>query len=173
MRTVCEFSVAVLLLATAARAESQELAAADYIEIEQLLARYVHAHDSKDGAAFAALFTEDGVFVNDNTAAHPSIPKGVMTWSGRKEIAGMMPPPRRERPKMTLFFSNLKIDASPEGARASHYVTMTDFQKMPSVTGGGFCENTLVKTREGWRFKKRVCYVEPGPASPPGQRSAR
>jgi hypothetical protein len=172
MRRLAGIGTAVLLAAAVAETKGA-LSADDYAEITQLFARYVHAHDSRDSDAFAAVFTDDAVFVNDNGAPLPGAPSGVMTWTGKKELAGMMGYVRRERPKMTLFFTNLKIDPSPEGAKVAHYVMVNDFQKTPAVTAGGFCENNLVKTKQGWRLKKRVCYVEPGPAKPSGQNSAR
>ena len=37
------------------------LTAADKVEITELIARYMHALDSRDGEALAASFTQDGV----------------------------------------------------------------------------------------------------------------
>ena len=35
-------------------------------------------------------------------------------------------------------------------------------QKNPAITGGGVCEDILVKTSAGWRFKQRTYFGEPG-----------
>ena len=154
MHRLAGVGFAVLLSAAAGHAQSA-LTKNDYAEIQELLARFAHAIDSQDKETYRSIFTEDGVFVME----------GMRTWTGRKELETMASGPRRERPKITHFFSNVKIEPTPEGAKASHYVLLIDLQKNPAITTGGFCDNTVVKTKEGWRFKKRVCAVEPGPAS--------
>ena len=153
MRRLALFGVVVLLMAVTTRAQSTTLSRNDHTEIHELFARYAHAMDSSNQDALLGVFTEDGVFTID----------GVRTWNGRTEIASILAAPPRERPKVTHFFSNILVEPTADGAKASHYVILIDLQKNSAVTGGGYCDHTLVRTEEGWRMKTRVCYVEPGP----------
>jgi hypothetical protein len=74
----------------------------------------------------------------------------------------------KERPKIFHISTNVLIEPASEGAKGSSYVTLIDLQKTPAVTGGGTYEDVIVKTKEGWRFKKRSYFAEqvPAPAAP-------
>src|SRR5881628_817086 len=120
MRGPFVIGVAVLLLTAAAQAETKKtLSKNDRTEIQELYARYAHAMDGSDKEVLADLFAEDGVFTID----------GGRTWNGRQEIASIISRPRRERPKITHFFSNILAQPTPDGARVSHYVILIDLQK--------------------------------------------
>lgn len=155
-------ALAVLLLAAATRAQSgKTLTRDDRAEIHELYARYAQAADRSDAATYGGVFTEDGIFVIDDPTGALGGPGGVQIITGRNAIAAIMRGPQRERPKVTHFYSNVLVDPAPEGARGSVYVVLIDLQKTPAITGGGYCDDALVRTAEGWRFKKRVCHVEP------------
>lgn len=141
------------------------LSAGDMAEIQVLYARYAQAFDSGNKDAYGGVFTPDGVFMVGTDR--------VLT--GPKEIASLISGPRRDRPKIFHVNSNVVIDPSPEGAKGSVYVVLMDLTKNPAITGGGVYEDTLVKTKDGWRFKKRIYYAEPGPAAakPATQSSAK
>jgi hypothetical protein len=160
MRKVAVLGVALLLASPLHAQSSKGLTNDDRREIGELIARFAHAMDSKDADAYRRIFTDDGVFVMD----------GMKTWTGTKELETMVAGPRRERPKITHFFSNIKIEPTPQGAKATHYVILIDLQKNPAITSGGYCDNDVVKTRDGWKFKKRWCAVEPNP--PAGTQSS-
>lgn len=54
-------------------------------------------------------------------------------------------------------YTNLRITPTPEGARGFVYFTQLDVSTLPPTTSvTGIYEDTLVKTADGWRFKKRV-----------------
>ena len=44
---------------------------------------------------------------------------------------------------------------TPERATRSAYVILVDLAQTPAITGGGVYEDVIVRTPEGWRFKKR------------------
>ena len=70
--------------------------------------------------------------------------------------------------------TNLVITPTSEGAKGTVYLMFVDVgMKPPGITSAGKYEDTLVKTQQGWRFKKRQTFPDPAaaPASatPPPQ----
>ncbi len=64
-------------------------------------------------------------------------------------------------------YTNLRITPAPEGARGFVYFNQLDVStKPPTNTVSGIYEDTLVKTPDGWRFKKRV-HTHDGPFAEP------
>ena len=54
-------------------------------------------------------------------------------------------------------YTNLRITPMPDGARGFVYFNQLDVSTLPpTTTVTGIYEDTLVKTADGWRFKKRV-----------------
>ena len=54
-------------------------------------------------------------------------------------------------------YTNLRITPTPDGARGFVYFNQLDVSTLPPTTSvTGIYEDTLVKTADGWRFKKRV-----------------
>lgn len=158
---ICLMLAGMLTFAgTAGAAQSQSpLSQGDYTEIQMLYARYAHAYDSSNPDMWTSTFTEDSQFVI-----------GERVLRGRKEIATLIGSrgPVKSRPKIFHLNSNILIEPSPEGAKGSAYVVLIDLQKNPAITGGGTYEDVIVKTGEGWRFKKRTFFPEaqatPAPA---------
>jgi uncharacterized protein (TIGR02246 family) len=152
-RCVAPIAFCVTLAGGSAVAQtSAALTTRDYVEIQQLYARYVHALDRGDAEGYAALFTPDGAF-NNNV--------------GREALIAFVR--NRNAPTTRHINSSLVISADPEGAKGAVYNIFLDVgSNPPAITGASRYEDTLVKTREGWRFKKRVNIREPvasGPAS--------
>lgn len=85
------------------------LTAEDKFEITELLARYNHAIDSGDAEAWAATFTEDGVFA----------PPGATT-EGRAELLAYAK--RRYEPRKRHWTNNLVIDVDGDEATMRCYL---------------------------------------------------
>ena len=127
------------------------LSAADYIEIQQLVARYSYAVDTHadNGYAYADLFTTDGTFGNTK---------------GREALAELTRTTQKDRggPASTRhFLTNVIIYPTPEGARGSQYLMALDVSeggKPSSIVHGGRYDDVYVKTPAGWRFKSRQLY---------------
>jgi SnoaL-like domain len=127
------------------------LTAADYVEIQQLVARYSYAVDTHadNGYAYADLFTADGTFGKTK---------------GREALAELARTTQKDRggPAYTRhFLTNVIIYPTPEGARGSQYLMALDVSeggKPSSIVHGGRYEDVYVKTAAGWRFKSRQLY---------------
>ena len=124
------------------------LTAADYIEIQQLVARYGYAVDTHadNGYGYADLFTADGVFGETK---------------GREALAELARNTQKERggPAFTRhYLTNVIIYPTPEGARGNQYLMAVDVSEggRPStIVHGGRYDDVYVKTAVGWRFKSR------------------
>jgi hypothetical protein len=149
-----------------AQRQANALTAMDYVEIQQLVARYPYALDTHadNGYMYANLFAPDGTFG---------------TTKGREALAMLARNnhPGKSGPAATRhFLTNVVITPTPEGAVGREYNVLIDVggAGRPSVIDhGGYYEDVYVKTTEGWRFKSRT-YVRsklgPKPNPPPPSR---
>ena len=62
------------------------LSTQDYVEIQQLYARYATAIDTGDAAGWASTFTPDGIF-NNNTRGHDALVQFVHDWRDKRNGA--------------------------------------------------------------------------------------
>ncbi len=134
-----------------AQPRKSSLTADDYIEIQQLYAQYNNAIDSGDAEGYAATFTPDGVFNTFN--GHDALVGFIHRW--RDNMKGG---------NMRHWNTNLAINGTPEGASGSVYLLLVDVSVRPPVIAtAAKYEDQLVKTPQGWRFKKRVTKAEGAP----------
>jgi hypothetical protein len=123
----------------------------DYIEIQQLYVTYNNAIDSGDAEGYAATFTPDGVFNTFN--GHDALVGFIHTWRDTMKGANIR-----------HWNTNLAIAGTPEGAKGSVYLLLVDVSvRPPAITAAAKYEDQLVKTPQGWRFKKRVTKAEGAP----------
>jgi hypothetical protein len=154
-----------------AASRAPALTAADYTEIQQLVARYGHAVDTHadNGFAYADLFAPDGVF-GGNTSG---------TTKGRDDLAALAKKTQPEKggPSYTRhFLTNVIITPSPEGATGSQYLVAIDVGgdgKPSTIVHGGRYEDVYVKTPQGWRFKSRRLIPSTLGTPPPKTSTAR
>ena len=156
------------------RGKARALTPLDYIEIQQLVARYAYALDTgaNDGTSsvYAGLFTPDGVFVGGSSGR---IAKGREQLAALARIA-----PGGSRGPLTVghYIVNHVIQPSPEGATGKQYLAVMNFGaegQGGTVNLGGHYEDVYAKTAEGWRFKRREFIPSksgPQPAQPPTAR---
>lgn len=130
---------------TSAQAQGGKLTTQDYIDIQQLFARYYQTLDVKDGEGYAANFTEDGELVlNSGTQKG----RAALVKYGREGI----------NPHQVHSVSNLLITPSPEGATIKSYVQSVklDENRQPIFNGPpSVSDDVVVKTPQGWRLKTR------------------
>ena len=130
------------------------LTAADYVEIEQLYARYNHYIDSvkDDGWAYARLFTADGVFDTGPIVGVHTGHEELAALSRSSGRAGVLSPGH--------IAYNVMIEPSAEGAVGAAYygfvVQPSELGKPTNGRGFGMYKDRFVKTADGWRFKYRL-----------------
>jgi hypothetical protein len=142
--------------------KTASLTAADYLEIQQLVARYSYAVDMHggDGSAYAALFTPDATF---GTQAKGTAQLAELAAKTNKDRSG---------PAYTRHFvTNVVIKPSAEGATGRSYLVAIDISengKPTTMLHGGHYDDVYVKTPQGWRVKSRTYIrseIGPQPAS--------
>ena len=142
---------------TATGAWGAKVSVEDYVEIQQLYAHYCHALDSGNAEAVAHCWTEDGEFTGGRGPGKASDPR--TPASGYKMGNG----PGGSRHMNT----NLVLTKTPEGAKGSVYLLMYTATSTPdSFTELAIYDDTLVKTAQGWKFKKRVVWRDDDDISP-------
>ena len=117
----------------------------DYVEIQQLVARYAFALDTADnnGYTYADLFAAEGTFNDTN---------------GRDALAALPRGPRRGPLYVRNYAAPAVIQPTAEGATGIQYAQAIDFE--PGGRTGvldhfGHYEDAYVRTPQGWRFKSR------------------
>jgi hypothetical protein len=142
------------VVASYAETRKSSLTADDYLEIQQLYARYNMSIDAGDGEAYAATFTPDGVF--NKITGHDGLAAFVRNWHDNMKGANMR-----------HWNTNLAIMGTPEGASGAVYLLLVDVSvRPPAISAAAKYEDQLVKTSAGWRFKTRVTKGEgPAPAA--------
>jgi hypothetical protein len=110
----------------------------DYIDIQQLYARYNLAIDTGDGEGWAATFTPDGVFNNTNKG-HDALVQFIKDWRDKRDGAN-----RRH------LNSNMALTPTADGANGAIYLLLLNV-------------GVLVRTPQGWRFKSRIVHADPAP----------
>ena len=146
-----------MLIGTAAIsfAQQRKLTADDYMEIQQLYAKYNTAIDSGDGEGYAATFTPDGVF--NTFSGHDALVGFIKRW--RESMGGAA---RRH------WNNNLVLTPTAEGANGTVYLFLMDISaKPPAIQTVAKYEDQLVKTADGWRFKHRATKADAAPAPAP------
>jgi hypothetical protein len=168
-------AVAVTAISVVANAQPEDkpqldttprLAALDYIEIEQLSARYAFAidHCTNGGFDYANLFVADGEFAVADAWGEPA-EKRRFRAVGRDALAaaaGGGPDGCRD-PKSLMGYGishiiiNHVITPTAEGATGKSYLLAIGVGGEPTQTElqGGY-EDVYVKTADGWRFRSRI-----------------
>ena len=138
----------------------RELTALDYIEIQQLVAKYAKAIDtcSNNGYDYADLFTPDGAFV-PSFDGKPGTP-----IQGRERLAEVSGGGSRgcknvgwiEQGVRHLYVNHI-ITPTADGATGTVDMLMIGLGGDPNkIQYDGYYEDTYVRTARGWRFKQRL-----------------
>jgi len=133
-----------------AAASPAALTALDYLQIQQLVARYAYALDSgaDAGRMYADLFAPGGAFLE---------PSGERI-SGRDPLAALAVKNQRGPMVVRHFITNHTIEPTAEGAIGKQYLVQLaigENGKPSEVAGAGHYEDAYVKTASGWRFSRR------------------
>jgi hypothetical protein len=140
-----------------------KLSALDYIEIEQLSARYVFAIEqcTNHGYDYANLYTDDGYFAVSPAWGEP----GKRFAEGREALArvdggtpeGCKDPKTMMGYGITHVIVDLVITPTVSGAAGKSILLALGVGGNPTTIErqGGY-EDVYVKTAKGWRIKSRV-----------------
>jgi SnoaL-like domain len=134
---------------------SPALSALDYSEIQMLYGRSIISFDSgaNKGYAFARTFTPDGVLVA----------RGRAPITGHAQLAALA---ARNASCLQTWLTNLMIEPAAEGAIGWAYIWHIELVcgsrvasagagSNSAVKEGGIYRDVIVKTADGWRFKRR------------------
>ena len=142
----------ILSVASTGAAQSGSLTADDYIEIQQLYAKYAHTLDLGDAEGWANTFTSDGVFGESRGFDQlKAFAEGFMQgFEGQARH----------------WNTQLIITPTAEGAHGTCYLLLVDSRTQPyTIMAAGLYQDTVVKTSAGWRFQERVFTPDPQPTS--------
>jgi hypothetical protein len=165
MARIVTLAVALVIVPAAAFAQQKPtaLTAMDYIEIQQLVAKYAKFIDScsNNGYDYADLFTADGAFV---PVINGKATNGIQ---GRERLAEVSGGGSRGcknvgwiQQGVRHLYPNHVIEATPEGAKGTVDMLMIGLGGDPNkIQYDGHYEDIYVKTPQGWRFKQRMHYA--------------
>jgi hypothetical protein len=148
-----------------------ELTALDYIQIQQLVAKYAQYIDtcSNNGYDYADLFAEDGFFaafrdgkVGQKAQGREALARVSGGGSDGCTGAGWI------RQGVHHLYVNHIINPTPEGASGQVNMLMIGLGgDKNKIEHDGYYEDAYVKTPQGWRFKSRIHHTTwTPPASP-------
>jgi hypothetical protein len=134
----------------------------DYVEIQQLYAHYCHALDTGNPEAVARCWTKDGEMTRGygpgQATADRTPTKGYSMGYAMGGVGGG---------GTRHMCTNLVITKTPEGAKGSVYLLLyASTTTPPSFVEVAIMDDTLVKSSEGWKFKKRVVWRDDDDISP-------
>jgi len=137
----------------------------DKLAIQEAIARYSYAYDSKDAGAFAQLFVEDGVFeVTVLGTSSPTVKlssrAAIREWAAQRHH--LSPACQARHYQSGVLFDEL----TSETATTRTMLLLTK-QDTPDATPllhltGVYCDKWR-KTREGWRLVHREARVDRDP----------
>jgi hypothetical protein len=162
-RTLAGVFSAVTILVLPLKSPAQEtmqLTAMDYIEIQQLIAKYARFIDScsNNGYDYADLFTPDGVFLGI-VNGRPLNPV-----QGREALAAVSGGGSNNCENVGWIeqgvhhmYTNHIIEPTPDGAAGYVEMLMIGLGGDPNkIEHDGYYEDSYVKTAAGWRFRQRT-----------------
>ena len=149
--------LSVVIAGAGAAARAQEggpgaahLSPQDFMEIQQLYARYNQTIDAGDHKGWAETFTDDGAL--GTTKGHEALMKTSANWRDN-----------RNGSHMRHWNNNLMIKSvTAEGVRASVYLVVMDHTTLQQFQTGVY-DDLIVKTPKGWLFKQRNLKSDPKP----------
>ena len=131
----------------------------DKEEIQNLLLEYGRTLDSRDFAAYSALFAKDGEWVG-----------GFGSVTGPANIKTFMEKNMGTQPNVAKNYhllSNFVITVNGDTATAwSRWAFVVPGERGATISQAGRYDDTLVRENGRWRFKRRVASNDTAPPSP-------
>ena len=148
------FVLTVLVVFTSPAAEKVALRAQDRAEIEQLMWDYIHALDSGNADAYAAVFAPDGQFGRGATAVKGRDALKKMISDARQK----MEPENKsgnKKPRMFHVVTNPHIEFIDQDHARYHAYWMGVFASGGAITSAGREVNELVRINGQWLISVR------------------
>ena len=148
----------VALAAQSGAGKTAALTPQDYIDIQQLVARYAFAIDNctNNGYGYADLYVSDGWFAPSRDG------KILMKYEGRDRLAEAALGGAKDCASVpwngiSHMLVNHVIAPAPEGATGKVYLISIGLDGNPTkIEAQGHYEDVYVKTPKGWLFKSRT-----------------
>lgn len=144
--------------------QAPQISAQDYTEILQLYAEFNTSLDLGLPDRYIKTWTDDGEFTGGRAGERATPGERKPDVVGREQLRAMARPGGSGgRHSVT----NLVVTPIPGGAKATCYlILMNPRTSPPTPAETAIYDDTLVKTKEGWKFKKRVNWRDDDPYSP-------
>lgn len=145
-------------------AKPMRLTTQDYIDLQQLSAKYAFAIDTctNGGVDYADLYTDDGEFSvsqqwgvagNRKTKGRAALIKA----AGGDGAGGCVDPKTTMGYGISHLIVNLVVTPTPDGAVGKSYLLAIGVGGDPTkIERQGGYDDVYVKTAAGWRFKSRI-----------------
>src|SRR5215472_2907424 len=148
-------------------AKKMVLTPQDYIDIQQLVARYAYEIDNctNNGYDYADLYTADGWFSasRDGRVGNKSQGREKLAAAARGNMKTCDEVPWKG---ISHLLVNHVITPAPGGATGKVYLVAIGLDGEPTkVEAQGHYEDFYVKTPQGWRFQSRLHVLAPGQAA--------
>jgi hypothetical protein len=147
--------------------DAEELSAADFIEIQQLVNRLNFALDycTNGGQDFADLFIDGGEFIIDFGNGEPSVRntrEALIALAGGPDCESRRTPPSSY---ILHLAESLVIESADDGARGMSYAIYPankgNFLNEETAGQFGIYFDEYVRTPNGWRFRLRRHEINP------------
>ena len=144
--------------------QAAKISAQDYTEILQLYAEFNTSLDLGLPDRYIKTWTDDGEFTGGRTGERATPGERKPDVVGKEQLRAMARPGGSGgRHSVT----NLVVTPIPGGAKATCYLILMNVRTSPPTPGEtAIYDDTLVKTKDGWKFKKRVNWRDDDPYSP-------
>jgi uncharacterized protein (TIGR02246 family) len=145
--------VLIAVVFTSLAAEKDPVRAQDRVEIEQLMWNYIHALDSGNAEAYAAVFEPDGQFGRGATAVKGREALKKMVSDARQKLDAEKSDSKR--PRMFHIVTNPHIEFIDKNHARYHAYWMGVFASGGDVTSAGREVNELVRINGQWLISVR------------------
>jgi len=156
--------LAVLCSACDTQPASTGFTAEDYVAIQRLYAEFNTSLDLGLPDRYVKTWTDDGEFTGGRAGERAMPGERKPDVVGREQLYQMA---ARGGGGGRHMVGNLVVTPTADGAKATSYLLLMNARNAPpTVTETAIYDDTLVKTNDGWKFKKRINWRDDDPYSP-------
>ncbi len=136
------------------------LTAADFDEIRNLVSAYCLTTDNADADAFMQTWVEPAEFAGYDSGAFGKMDTWQQMYEFEKHHVG---PGGMANGKRHLSMNVMIEPVNANEALVTHDMIVVEVADVPRIIATGRYEkNLVVRTKHGWRFKRRVLLVDSG-----------